>query len=466
VENRRWWSEDGSLPEIHPRQKPLLDPPDLTPEQQAESSRSFAALPQACPQALRALADLLARTADADLFDATEFQARDRLLPSAAQALETALARRKKRYDGSSRACPHCGEAAKFQRWQAKALVSLVGSLRLERARHRQVTGCVRGNVHRMDYPRYQANGWLMGSGHVAAACKAVIGQRLKGSGRRWSEVGAAAVCQLRVVQKRKGPMGRLLGHRGLKTYRLKRRLPGAFVAMGRSRGPSGTYPGARAQKKGKNPLPPFRRPGSNNGRISRISKRGGAEMAGATPPSDTGHSGDGELIARFRAGDGHALEALLERYEAPLFQFLVGILQDHHQAEDALQETWCRALTHLDGVDWGHLRGWLFTVAYHQAMLARRRQKGKPVAAGKEPLPDPGPGPLAEAARQEELRRLRLLLERLPEGQREVIRQRVYEGKKFREIADALDCPLNTALARMHEGLKRLRVLWGTEHG
>jgi RNA polymerase sigma-70 factor (ECF subfamily) len=172
----------------------------------------------------------------------------------------------------------------------------------------------------------------------------------------------------------------------------------------------------------------------------------------------------DGELIARFREGDGQALAALLRRYEAPLFQLLVGILRDHHQAEDALQETWCRALTHLDGVGLGHLRGWLFTAAYHQAMLVRRRQKGK--AAGRASVIDPGPGPLHEAQRQEELGRLRQTVERLPAGQREVVRQRIYEGKKFREIAEALDCPLNTALARMHEALKRLRVLWGPGHG
>ncbi len=70
--------------------------PDLTPEQQAASDRLFAALPQACQADLRALADLLARKADADLFGATEFQARDRVLPLAAQALETALAGRNK----------------------------------------------------------------------------------------------------------------------------------------------------------------------------------------------------------------------------------------------------------------------------------------------------------------------------------------------------------------------------------
>jgi hypothetical protein len=70
--------------------------PDLTPAQQAESDRILAALLQACQHDLRALADLLASKADADLFGATEFQARDCVLPLAAKAVETALAGRKK----------------------------------------------------------------------------------------------------------------------------------------------------------------------------------------------------------------------------------------------------------------------------------------------------------------------------------------------------------------------------------
>jgi hypothetical protein len=53
-----------------------------------------------------------------------------------------------------------------------------------------------------MDYPQYQANGWLIGSGHVEAACKTVVGQRLKGSGMRWSAEGADAVCHLRALFK------------------------------------------------------------------------------------------------------------------------------------------------------------------------------------------------------------------------------------------------------------------------
>jgi hypothetical protein len=70
------------------------------------------------------------------------------------------------------------------------------------RERHRLVTGYVRANLFRMDYPRYRANGWLIGSGHVESACKGVVGQRLKGNGMRWSEAGADAVCHLRALFK------------------------------------------------------------------------------------------------------------------------------------------------------------------------------------------------------------------------------------------------------------------------
>jgi hypothetical protein len=53
---------------------------------------------------------------------------------------------------------------------------------------------------HRMDYPRYLANGWQIGSGPVESACKTVVANRLKGSGMRWGEVGSDAVCHLRAL--------------------------------------------------------------------------------------------------------------------------------------------------------------------------------------------------------------------------------------------------------------------------
>lgn len=53
---------------------------------------------------------------------------------------------------------------------------------------------------HKMDYPRYVANGWQIGSGQVESACNTVINKRLAGSGRRWGSPGSDALCHLRAL--------------------------------------------------------------------------------------------------------------------------------------------------------------------------------------------------------------------------------------------------------------------------
>jgi hypothetical protein len=67
---------------------------------------------------------------------------------------------------------------------------------------HRLLLGYLRANLHRTDYPRYLACGWHIGSGMIEAACKTVIGQRLKESGMRWRPRGTTALCQLRAIYK------------------------------------------------------------------------------------------------------------------------------------------------------------------------------------------------------------------------------------------------------------------------
>lgn len=64
------------------------------------------------------------------------------------------------------------------------------------------VTRYFANQSHRMDYPRYVAQGWEIGSGPVESACKTVIGQRLKGAGMRWGTDGADSVSHLRALFK------------------------------------------------------------------------------------------------------------------------------------------------------------------------------------------------------------------------------------------------------------------------
>ena len=63
----------------------------------------------------------------------------------------------------------------------------------------RKLIGYFENNVHRTDYPSYRSHGWDIGSGPTEAACK-IVGARLKGSGMRWYESGAAQVAPLRAL--------------------------------------------------------------------------------------------------------------------------------------------------------------------------------------------------------------------------------------------------------------------------
>jgi len=59
----------------------------------------------------------------------------------------------------------------------------------------------LKNNEHRMDYSRYLKQGWQMGSGAIALACKRVVNPRVCLEGMRWGEAGAAAAAHLRAIQ-------------------------------------------------------------------------------------------------------------------------------------------------------------------------------------------------------------------------------------------------------------------------
>jgi hypothetical protein len=68
------------------------------------------------------------------------------------------------------------------------------------RVRLEEAMGYFENQKHRMDYPRYRAKGWQIGSGPVESACKTVIGMRMKQGGMRWAEGGAEAVGHIRAL--------------------------------------------------------------------------------------------------------------------------------------------------------------------------------------------------------------------------------------------------------------------------
>src|SRR5258708_36744466 len=85
---------------------------------------------------------------------------------------------------------------------------------------------------------------------------------------------------------------------------------------------------------------------------------------------------GDAELLVIMRAGRSSAYAALMRRNNQRLYRLARGILEDEAEAEDAVQEGYLRAFSHLDGFKGeASLATWLARIVLNEA-LGRRRPR------------------------------------------------------------------------------------------
>lgn len=163
---------------------------------------------------------------------------------------------------------------------------------------------------------------------------------------------------------------------------------------------------------------------------------------------------------------DPQVVSALYVEYGEELRAFLVGVLRNSDLAAEALQAAFSKA------VEVGHtareesLKGWLFRVAYNEALLLRRRQGVHDRSLAKLAWTNDrqAGSPEESLFRDESAEQIRQALERLPREQRVVVQKKIYEEKTFAVIAAELKLPLGTVLTRMRAALKKLREHFGNE--
>jgi hypothetical protein len=91
-------------------------------------------------------------------------------------------------------------KGGEFVLGRLRDLVASRGMPKAARVRIEEAITYFQNQKHRMDYPRYQAKGWQIGSGPVESACKTVIGMRMKQAGMRWSAAHAEEVSHIRAL--------------------------------------------------------------------------------------------------------------------------------------------------------------------------------------------------------------------------------------------------------------------------
>ena len=179
----------------------------------------------------------------------------------------------------------------------------------------------------------------------------------------------------------------------------------------------------------------------------------------------------DEELVIAVQSGDTDSLGVLVARWERPLYRFVYRMLPRQDDARDICQETFLRVLKKAHRFRQGsRFSTWLYQIALNlcRDQQRRRRRWSRVVDEGREfdervqGTPPQG-AHQADAAthveQQERSAAVARALRRIPAEQREVLILKEYEGLKFKEIAEILDCPESTVKSRMYYGLSGLRT-------
>jgi RNA polymerase sigma-70 factor (ECF subfamily) len=175
-------------------------------------------------------------------------------------------------------------------------------------------------------------------------------------------------------------------------------------------------------------------------------------------------------LLARCRDGDRAAFAVFVRRHQGAVLRLCRALTSSSADAEDAAQETFVqvwRALSSNDGDKRGDasVKAWLFTIARHAAYRRHRRRVGEPTHTDGLDVVDTAPvawgalgeaagwgqDPEARAAAVEKKACVQLALQRLSEGDREVIVMRDVLGLSGDEAARALGLSLAAEKSRLH---------------
>jgi RNA polymerase sigma factor (sigma-70 family) len=181
-----------------------------------------------------------------------------------------------------------------------------------------------------------------------------------------------------------------------------------------------------------------------------------GDRQQGTTRSEDIGETA---LIAGIRARDMKAFEELYRRYHPRLTRFLANLIQRPHLIEEVLNDTMMVVWDKLDTfAGASKLSTWIFAIAYRTAMKAARRQDVPVEDAAEDRRESLEPSPDEGVSRAQVQRELSRAMGELSADHRSVVDLTYFHDMGYREIAEIMDCPVDTVKTRMFHARRHLK--------
>jgi len=164
----------------------------------------------------------------------------------------------------------------------------------------------------------------------------------------------------------------------------------------------------------------------------------------------------DKALVRQCRAGDRQAFEALVRRYQKPVYNAALRLLHDPEDARDVAQTAFLKAYEHLADYDPGYkFYSWLYRIAINEALnvLSSRKPRGESADEA-----DESPGPEQRAEGEQMSRAIELALKDLKPELRTVIVLRHFMQLSYQDMGEILTLPEKTVKSRLFSARQLLR--------
>jgi len=179
----------------------------------------------------------------------------------------------------------------------------------------------------------------------------------------------------------------------------------------------------------------------------------------------------DAALLRGLRAGDENAYEALIQRYEHPVFSLVSRLADNPEDAADVVQDVFIKIFRNVGSFRGdSSLKTWIYRIAVNQARNQRRwfgRHQRQEVALEPEPgesqgyqdwLQDPAPSPFELTLDGETQALVEAALQEVPSAFRAALVLRELDGLSYEQIAEVLEITLGTVKSRILRGREALK--------
>jgi RNA polymerase sigma-70 factor (ECF subfamily) len=165
----------------------------------------------------------------------------------------------------------------------------------------------------------------------------------------------------------------------------------------------------------------------------------------------------DGLLVERCRNGDRRAFEALVGRYQKPVFNAALRMLRNPEDARDVAQTVFLKVYEHLGDFDPSHkFYSWIYRIALNESInVLDRRRRLEPIS-GEEI--DERLGAEDEVASEQSAQRVQRALMMIKPEYRAVIVLKHFLELSYEDIGQVLELPEKTVKSRLFTARQMLK--------